>query len=205
MSDLFSAPALSAGVALIAFVVSIASARSSSRNRHTAFVIYDKQQFDRLQEKRAEILAQQLLTRAGANEGAGVQGAWSNERIEQEARLLFERFWNLQEAEFIGWYRGQLPTTVYRHWLATMQVELKHPSPTWTFGSAGITLSKSLDEAREDWNKAARYESSVPYIKKLLRLMDELECGVDLTENSLARKYGPGMAARIARKIFDSW
>jgi hypothetical protein len=120
-------PIITSGLTL---VVVYLNARFGIRNKQADLVIHFHKQFDELQKKRTE------LRTAQSENTASVPGAWSQQRLDVEADMFFDRFWSLQFDQFLGWYEGYVPTRLYVYWAFSRWRELHKASPDseWTLG-----------------------------------------------------------------------
>jgi hypothetical protein len=175
-------------VAIVAFLLAYLAARTTIRSKQADFIIFDQKAFDDLLKAKGELHAKKL----------------SQDELTREGKLLFERWWNLFHAEFIGWQQGFVRTDLLHYWLATVQAELVAPTSDWTFGNC--TLTTSLDDHRERWDEARNFAigESAKYREDMLDLMNRLRSGEKIAAKELRRIYGPCAAIQLTRWIFGA-
>ena len=183
---------------LLALLVVYANTRFGLRNKQADLVIHFHKQFDELQKKRTELLTAQSERACAAPE------AWSQQRIDVEADMFFDRFWSLQFDEFLAWFEGYVPTRLYVYWAFSRWRELHMPTAAWTI--AGRTLSSTLEELKNRWqnnpDKSSRLSTHVSGFLGLMFALRQSAAYVDI--DALLVEYGPSRTRRFARFLFGA-
>lgn len=183
----------------LSLIVIYANARFGIRNKQADLIIHFHKQFDELQKKRTELLTAQ------SEKAAAVQGAWSQQRIDVEADMFFDRFWSLQFDQFLAWYEGYVPSRLYVYWVFSRWRELHKVTAEWSI--ADKTLSSTLDELRHRWqnnpDKSSRLSTHVTKFLGLMYSLKQNAASADI--DKYLREYGPSPARQLARKMFGAY
>ncbi len=184
--------------AILALAVVYANARFGIRNKQADLIIHFHKQFDELQKKRTELLTADRERESAANH------TWSDQRIEVEADLFFDRFWSLQFDQFLAWYEGYVPTRLYVYWAFSRWRELHKATNEWTF--SGKTMASTLEDLRHRWqNNPDKSSRLSTHVSNFLGLMFALkQSGAHADIDTLLNQYGPSRARRRVRWFFGA-
>ncbi len=184
---------------LLTLAVIYLNARFGIRNKQADMIIHFDKQFDELQEKRVELLV------ARRELAAGVEEAWSTQRIEVEAGMFYDRFWSLQFDQFVGWYEGYVPTRLYVYWAFSRWREFHKPTDDWSI--AGHTLVSTLDDLKNRWqNNPDRSSGLSTHVTRFLELMYALrQSAASADIDTLLGKCGPSWLRRTGRRMFGAY
>ena len=184
---------------LLALVFIYTNARFSIRNKQADLIIHFHKQFDEMQKKRCELLVAQ------AELASGSAGAWSPERINVEAEMFFDRFWSLQFDQFLAWYEGHLPTSIYIYWVFSRWRELHQPSAGWTVCAS--TLVSTLDTLNIRWqknqDKSSRLSAHLTSFFGLMFALKQNAASAEVEEQ--LGHFGPSAARRFGRWLFGAY
>jgi hypothetical protein len=185
--------------AALSLVVIYANARFGIRNKQTDHIAAFHKQFDELQKKRTEVLVAQ------AEKQCNLPGVWSEQRMSIEADLFFDRFWSLQFDEFLAWYEGYVPTSLYVYWAFSRWRELHKATSEWTI--AGKTMASTLDELKNRWQSNPDKSSKLSvHVTKFLGLMYALKQNAAYADvDKLLVEYGPSRFRKAARACFGAY
>ncbi|WP_207282914.1 hypothetical protein [Pseudomonas sp. FW300-N2F2] len=183
---------------LLTLVFIYMNARFSIQNKQADLIIHFHKQFDEMQKKRCELLIAQ------AESASGFASAWSSERLNVEAEIFFDRFWSLQFDEFLAWYEGYLPTSIYIYWVFSRWRELHQPSAGWTV--CGNTLVSTLENLKSRWqNNHDKSSKLSAHLTSFLGLMFALkQNAVSAEVEEQLGHFGPSRLRRFGRRLFGA-
>lgn len=133
------APAVSALVAGMAFIVSLLSLylnfRFQRRSKQTDIQIGFHVRFDNLQVERANLLAR--------------TGTLPAPEGDHQAKIFFHRFWSLQFDQYLAWQRQYVADDIYRLWVFSRWHQFNGPTSDWSIN--GRTVGSTFDEIDKEW------------------------------------------------------
>lgn len=185
--------------AWLSLIVIYANARFGIRNKQSDMIIHFHKQFDEIQKKRCELLIAQAEMEASSS------STWSLGRKDVEVEMFYDRFWSLQFDEFLAWYEGYIPTSLYIYWVFSRWRELHEPSKGWTFNQK--TLASALDDLEIRWrsNPDKTSKQSI-HLTKFLTLMLALKTnGASVDVEGLLKSVGPSYVRQWTRKVFGAY
>lgn len=191
-------PIITSALALVVIYVNV---RFGIRNKQADLIIHFNKQFDELQKKKCELLTGQCEATAST------PGAWSQQRIDREAQMFFDRFWSLQFDEFVAWYEGYVPTRLYVYWAFSRWRELNKAQQGSDDTLCGKTMRSTLAELNNRWQSNPDRKSKLSiHVSNFLGLMNTIKQNAATADiDKLLRTHGPNLGTRWARWFFGAY